>query len=70
MLHSGTDESVDHAVAQVAKHIARGLYRVISLNASEYSCVVVMSTEKTRDELMWKNGFPWDRADEPEVILK
>ena len=71
MLHSGTNESIDHAVTQVT-HIARGLYRLVSLNASEYSCVVVMSTDKPRDELMWKNGFPWDCDDDPqpEVVLK
>jgi hypothetical protein len=59
ILRSGTDES-HHAVTQVAKHIARGIYRLVSLNVSEYSCVVVFSTEKKRSELMWKNGFPWD----------
>jgi hypothetical protein len=42
------------------------------MNASEYSCVVVLSTEESRDELMWKNGFPWDNEDDPqpEVVLK
>ncbi|UNI17496.1 hypothetical protein JDV02_003836 [Purpureocillium takamizusanense] len=72
MLRTGTNEHVHHAIMQVAKHVARGLYRVVSLNASEYSCVVVMSTEKSREALMWKNGFPWDsEADpQPEVVLK
>ncbi len=67
MLRTGTNESIDHAVLQVAKHVARGLYRIVSLNASDYSCVVVMSTQKPKDELMWKNGFPWDREDDPAV---
>ncbi|KAJ6444885.1 hypothetical protein O9K51_03286 [Purpureocillium lavendulum] len=72
VLRTGTNEHVHHALTQVTKHIARGLYRVVSVNASEYSCVVVMSTEKPRDELMWKNGFPWDREADPqsEVVLK
>jgi hypothetical protein len=72
LLRTGTNGSIDHAITQVTKHIARGLYRVISMNASDYSCVVVFSTEKSREELMWKNGFPWDNENDcqPEVILK
>jgi hypothetical protein len=72
ILRTGTNESVQHALNQVMKHVARGLYRIISLNASEYSCIVVMSTTKSRGELMWKNGFPWDRDNDPqpEVVLK
>ncbi|QPC77960.1 hypothetical protein HYE68_008712 [Fusarium pseudograminearum] len=72
LLRTGTNESIDYAIKQVTKHIARGLYRVISLNISEYSCVVVFSTEKSREELMWKNGFPWDskRDPQPEVVLE
>ncbi|RBR22731.1 hypothetical protein FVER53590_03282 [Fusarium verticillioides] len=72
LLRTGTNESIDYAITQVTKHVARGLYRIVSMNASEYSCVVVFSTEKSRDELMWKNGFPWDKEDDPqpEVVLK
>ncbi|KAK0609437.1 hypothetical protein B0T14DRAFT_531951 [Immersiella caudata] len=72
ILRTGTNENVQFALTQVMKHVARGLYRIVSLNASEYSCVVVMSTEKQREDLMWKNGFPWDRDDDPqpEVTLK
>lgn len=72
MIRTGTNENFQHALTQTIKHVARGLYRIVSLSASEYSCVVVMSTEKSRDELMWKNGFPWDRDDDPqpEVVLK
>jgi len=72
ILRTGTNENVHLALTQVLKHVARGLYRIVSLNANEYSCVVVMSTEKSRDELMWKNGFPWDRVDDPQpqVTLK
>ncbi|KAF6815037.1 hypothetical protein CPLU01_14251 [Colletotrichum plurivorum] len=60
MLRTGTNEHIHHALLQVTNHVARGLYRIISLNISEYSCVVVMSTEKQRSELLWKYGFPWD----------
>ncbi|KAI8657952.1 hypothetical protein NCS57_01175300 [Fusarium keratoplasticum] len=72
IVRTGTNEHVHHAVMQVTKHIARGLYRIVSMNVSDYSCVVVMSTEKSRDELMWKNGFPWDRENDPqpEVVLQ
>lgn len=72
LLQTGTNEPVQHAITQVMKHVARGLYRIISLQASQYSCIVVMKTEKSRDELMWKNGFPWDRVDDPQepVVLK
>ncbi|KPM43251.1 hypothetical protein AK830_g3329 [Neonectria ditissima] len=72
ILRTGTNEHIHHALTQVTKHVARGLYRIISLNASEYSCVVVMSTEKARDDLMWKNGFPWDteRDPQPDVVLR
>jgi len=72
LLRTGTNELIQHAVIQVTKHLARGLYRIISMNVSEYSCVVVMSTEKPRSELMWKNGFPWDNETDPqpEVVLK
>ncbi|ROW03987.1 hypothetical protein VSDG_00841 [Cytospora chrysosperma] len=43
---------------RVAEHVARGLYSVLSMNMSEYSCVVVMSTGLPRQDLMWKDGFP------------
>lgn len=71
VLRTGTDEHVHHAVMQVTKHIARGIYRIVSMNVSEYSCVVVMETEKSMDELR-AHGFPWDRNSnpQPEVVLR
>ncbi|KAG4273140.1 hypothetical protein FPRO04_09977 [Fusarium proliferatum] len=71
ILRTGTNEHVHHAVTQVTKHIARGLYRIISMNVSEYSCVVVMSSEKSKEELLFRNGFPWDRPNDPQpdVVL-
>ncbi|SPJ85784.1 uncharacterized protein FTOL_11567 [Fusarium torulosum] len=72
IVRTGTNEHVHKAIIQVTKHIARGVYNIVSMNVSDYSCVVVMSTEKSRDELMFKNGFPWDRDNDPqpEVVLK
>ncbi|KAH7250319.1 uncharacterized protein BKA55DRAFT_738653 [Fusarium redolens] len=72
LLRTGTNENIHHAVIQVTKHISRGLYKLVSMNVSEYSCTVVMSANMSRDELMWKNGFPWDRENDPqeEVVLK
>ncbi|TPX16374.1 uncharacterized protein E0L32_004023 [Thyridium curvatum] len=71
-LRTGTDEHVHHAVLQVAKHVARGLYRIVSMNVSDFSCMVIISTGKKREELKWKHGFPWDREDDPQpdVVLK
>lgn len=72
MIRTGTDEPIEQALFQVTKHVARGLYRIISLQISQHSCVVVMSALKQRDELVWKNGFPWDREKDPqpEVVLR
>lgn len=71
-IRSGTDKSLQDAILQVAKHISRGLYKVVSLNASEHMLTVIISTELSRDELMYKNGFPWDMEDDPQpdVVLK
>lgn len=71
-IRSGTDKSIQDAILQVAKHISRGLYKVVSLNASEHMLAVIISTDLSRDDLMFKNGFPWDREDDPQqdVVLK
>ncbi|WDK18669.1 hypothetical protein CGRA01v4_09954 [Colletotrichum graminicola] len=58
MLRTGTNEH-HYALIQVAQHVARGLCSIVSLNITEYSCVVVMSTEKLRSDLI-KNRFPWE----------
>ncbi|KUI65364.1 hypothetical protein VM1G_11268 [Cytospora mali] len=72
MIRTGTNDTIHSVLTQVTKHVERGLYRILSMNMSEYSCVVVMSTELSRDDLMWKNGFPWDKENDPqpEVVLK
>ncbi|RGP80746.1 hypothetical protein FLONG3_1086 [Fusarium longipes] len=69
---TGTNENINQVVIQVTKHVARGLYDIVSMNVSEFSCVVVMSTEKSTDELSFRNGFPWDRPDDPQpaVVLE
>lgn len=63
VIRMSADKSVGDAVMQVADHVAKGLYTIVSLNASKHSCVVVISTEKQEDELLWKNGFPWERTE-------
>ncbi|EWG35819.1 hypothetical protein FVEG_14565 [Fusarium verticillioides 7600] len=70
-LRTGTNEHIHHAVIQVTKHIARGLYRIVSMSVGEYQCTVVMETERSTDDLM-ANGFPWDREDQhlPNVVLQ
>jgi hypothetical protein len=70
-LRTGTEGSVHEAITQVCKHVQRGLYRVVSLNASEHSCVVVVSTTLPREDLVWKHGFPWDIPEDPqpEIVL-
>ncbi|KAK5996328.1 hypothetical protein PT974_03083 [Cladobotryum mycophilum] len=71
ILRTGTNGSIHEVVTQVAKHIARNHYRLVSFNATEYSCVVVLSTDKPEEEVLWKNGFPWDIEEEqqPDVVL-
>jgi hypothetical protein len=68
MMHTGTT-SVHKAITQVDKHVHRGLYSVVSMNATKHSCVVVFSTELSREELLWKNGFPWDIEEDPQPSI-
>lgn len=70
IIRTGTNDTVHKALIQVTKHIARGLYSIVSLNASNHSCVVVMSTDKSREELIWKNGFPWDTERDPQPKIE
>lgn len=67
--HDGTTHDV---LNQVAKHVARGLYRLINLTITECQCMVTFSTQMSREDLMWKNGFPWDAEEDPQpdVVLK
>ncbi|KAL0933447.1 uncharacterized protein CTRU02_212410 [Colletotrichum truncatum] len=71
MLRTGTNESLDQVLKQVTRHVNRGLYRIVNLSMTEFSCVVVLFTEKSRSDLVWKNGFPWDQKQDvqPEVTL-
>jgi hypothetical protein len=68
-LRTGTDKTVHEAIVQVSKHIQRGLYELVSLNASKHSCVVVISTEKARSDLVFKHGFPWDIPEDPQAEI-
>ncbi|KAH8908668.1 hypothetical protein BR93DRAFT_936286 [Coniochaeta sp. PMI_546] len=71
-LATHTDKSLHHVLVQIVKHLERGIYRIVSLEAAEDKCTVVVSTEKKHDEIMWRNGFPWDIESEPlrEIVLK
>lgn len=58
-IRTGTNGSVHEALIAVAKHVEKGLYKIVSLQMSEYSCVVVMSTELSDAELgKEENHFP------------
>lgn len=58
-IRTGTNGSVHEALLAVAKHVEKGLYKVVSLQMSEYSCVVVISTELSDAELgKEENQFP------------
>ncbi|KAH7177283.1 hypothetical protein DER46DRAFT_588190 [Fusarium sp. MPI-SDFR-AT-0072] len=72
LLRTSTNENIGHAVLQVTKHISRGLYKLVSMNVGEYSCTIAIFANKLRDELLWKNRFPWDHEGDPqdEVTLK
>ncbi|KAK1543521.1 hypothetical protein CPAR01_04154 [Colletotrichum paranaense] len=45
-LRIGAEGHVHHVFTQVTKHLARGIYHSISLNATEHSCVVVYINKK------------------------
>ena len=57
-MRSGSDGPIEEVVIQIAKHLTNQCYNVISINASCRSCVVVLSTELSREEL-GQRGFPW-----------
>ena len=50
--------SVEKAIARIHGWIQAGCFKIVSLNASEHSCVLVMSTNLSRAELREKN-FPY-----------
>lgn len=50
-ISTGTNGSVHDALVAVAKHVEKRLHKIVSLQMSEYSCVVVMSTELSDGEL-------------------
>lgn len=59
-IRTGTNGSVHEVLLAVAKHVEKGLYKIVSLQMSEYSCVVVMSTELSDAELSKEeNQFPY-----------
>lgn len=68
MMRTSTEDGAAAAIMQVSKHLQRGLYEVLSLNVTSDRCVVVFSTQLSREQLLWNNGFPWDRDEEPTTI--
>lgn len=59
IIRTGTNGSVHEALLAVAKHVEKGLYKIVSLQMSEYSCVVVMETQLMDAELVKdENQFP------------
>jgi len=54
--------TIDEEVATIHQYVQAGFFRIISLNASERSCFLVMSTSLTRAELREK-GFPFSPKD-------
>lgn len=70
-LRTGTNQDHHCVLRQVTKHVARGLYRLVSLSLGPYQCVVVLSTARNRADLAAQQGFPWDLEDYdlPDVVL-
>jgi hypothetical protein len=62
--HALNNVTVHNAIFSVAKHIRKGLYRLVSLNASERSCVMVISTTFQNDDPTWKEKYKGDLPEE------
>lgn len=54
---SGT---IEEELELIHQHVQDGCYKIVSLNASERSCVLVMSTELSKAQLREK-GFPFPK---------
>lgn len=67
-LSTGRNDSVHVVLLAVAKHVARGFYNVVSLQMSEYSCVVVMRSDMSIEEAE-RVGFPWGKKDDPANVV-
>lgn len=68
VLQTGRNDSVHEALKAVAKHVARGFYKIVSLQMSKYSCVVVMKSDMSNEE-MDKVSFPWGTEDDPDNMV-
>ena len=42
---------IDRLLLQITEHVKEGLYSIVGLNASKYSCIVVVDSNKTSEEL-------------------
>ena len=58
-ISSGHPVSVEKAYLAVEKHVKDGIYKLISVNASAYSFVVVCDVQVSDEEfsMAWKNKF-------------
>ncbi len=70
-MHAGSDFQtfraagkgpVEEVLLQVAQHVKNECYKIISINASKHSFVVVMTTELSR-EVLEARGFPFHVPD-------
>ena len=43
--------TLEEAISGIGEHAGRGVYRILSLNASKYSITLVLLTDGTQDEL-------------------
>lgn len=58
--------TIEDAIKDVARHIATGLYEIISISGSKHSLVVVMGTELSKAEL-WGRGFPYADSEASDI---
>lgn len=67
-MNTGRNDTVHEALKAVAKHVARGFYKIVSLQMSEYSCVVVMNSDMSNAE-MEAVSFPWGKEGDPDNVV-
>lgn len=60
MSHGNSSGTLEEELATIHQHVQDGCYKIVSINGSEHSCVLVMSTELSKAQLREK-GFPFPR---------
>lgn len=48
--------ALEDEIAELAQHVKNGCFKVVSINGSQHSCVVVVTTPLSGEELV-KKGF-------------